>query len=80
MSKSPITLTFDNNSKNNVLELFNKTIDKDDFIVENSNEKRKVLTPEGEFININEFAGIIPGSEIFVKNDIFSLIKVAEMI
>ncbi len=73
-----VTITFDNNCKNDILDLFNKSVDNDGFIIENSQKKRKVLTPEGEFININEFAGVMPGSEIFLKNDIFSLIKLAE--
>lgn len=71
-------LVFDENSKKDVLELFGKTIDEEGFIVEKSDKTQKVLTPKGEEIRFNEWAGVIKGSEAFVKSDIFSLIELAK--
>ncbi len=80
MKNIPITITFDKEDKKNILNIFNKTVDKFGYIVEKKNLDRKVLTPDGAFIHIDEFAGVMPGSEIFLKNDIFSIIKLAESI
>lgn len=68
-------ITFNESSRNEILEAFGKTFDKERRIVEKSNPEQRVLTPDGEEINIDEFAGIIKGSQIFVKSDLPSLIK-----
>ena len=73
-------LVFDEEVKMDILDLYGKTIDGEGFIVEKENMKQKVLTPKGEEIQINEWAGIIKGSEAFVKLDAFSLIELAKKI
>lgn len=73
-------LTFDEESKKDVLELFGKTIDEEGYIVEMDNLAQKVLTPKGEEIHIDEWAGIVKGSEAFVKSDTFSLMEIAKKI
>jgi len=71
-------LTFDEESKKDVLELYGKTLDEEDFIVEKDNLKQRVLTPKGEEIHLKEWGGIMKGSEAFVKSDTFSLLEIAK--
>ena len=65
---------FDKASAKFVLDSMNKAIDNEGFIVEKETKKR-VLTPDGSEIELDDFAGIIPGSEIFLKNDANSLLR-----
>ena len=73
-------LRFDKESKRDILDLYGKTVDEEGFIVEKENLRQKVLTPKGEEIHIDEWAGIIKGSEAFVKADAFSLLELARKI
>ncbi len=72
-----VTVTFDEVFKKDILELFDKSVDDDDFIIEASNPTQKVLTPNGEDIRLKEFVGIKKGSEIYIKGDLISLIDFA---
>ena len=69
-------ITFDKEFKKIILESFGKKI-KDGVIVE-KNSEAPALTTNGEAIAAKEFAGIKHGSEIFIKNDITSLIEFAK--
>lgn len=82
MRSSRMNVTFDDSdtTKRFVLNLFRKNIDKEGFIVEQSKPKQRVLTQDGEEITLSEFAGILKGSEIFVKSNIASLIKAADLL
>jgi len=71
-------LRFDKEVKIDILDLYDKTIDDEGFIVEKENIKQRVLTPKGEEIHIDEWAGIIKCSETFIKSDAFSLMEVAK--
>ncbi len=71
-------MTFSETAKNDILELYHKCIDDEGFIVEKDDPKQRVLTPKGEEIHIDEWAGITKGSEAFIKNDTFSLIELAK--
>lgn len=71
-------VTFDRSAKKFILDTFNKTINKDGDIVEKSNPAQKVLTQEGLEISEEEFGGIAPGSTIFIKNDLPSIVKLAD--
>ncbi len=71
-------ITFDGTSRDMILSWFGKTIDKEGYIVEMKDPSQRVLTPEGETISIDEFAGIRKGSEIYVKNDLPSLIRLLD--
>lgn len=73
-------LTFNKDVKEDVLELFGKTVDDEGYIVEKENLKQRVLTQKGEEIRLEEWAGIIQGSEAFVKSDTFSLMEIAKKI
>jgi len=67
-------ITFEKGLAERVLVGFNKSVDDSGYIVDNQSGKR-VLSPDGEEIKLSEFAGIVPGSEVFIKSDIVSLIK-----
>jgi len=71
-------IVIDESAKLDVLDLYGKTTDKEGFIVEKESITQRVLTPNGEEIHIDEWAGIIKGSEEFVKSDAFSLIELAK--
>lgn len=73
-------VTFKEESKSDVLELFGKTLDEEGYIVEIDNVNQRVLTPRGEEIHISEWAGVMKGSEAFVKSDTFSLMEIAKKI
>jgi len=70
-------ITFDNTVKEQMLELLDKRIDKEGFIIEKDSGQR-VLTPAGEEITLEDFAGVKKGSEIFIKSDISALIDFAK--
>ena len=71
------SLVFDKDVKLDILDLYGKTVDEEGFIVEKDNLSQKVLTPKGEEIRLEEWAGIVKGSEAFIKSDAFSLIEIA---
>lgn len=71
-------ITFDESARLDVLELFDKTIDIEGFLVEKDNSVQRVLTKEGKEIHISEWAGVIKGSESFIKSDMFALIELAK--
>lgn len=70
-------ITFEKEMANDILNLFNKTVDDSGYIVEKDNIDQKVLTIDGEELKIEDFAGIRPGSEIFIKSDLISIINLA---
>lgn len=71
-------ITFDDSAKAFILETFDKEVDSEGYIVEKNNPKQKVLTRHGEEIKLEDFAGIVKGSEVFVKSDLVSLIELAD--
>lgn len=71
-------ITFSKNVREDILELFGKSLDEEGFIVEKDDTSQRVLTPKGEEIHIDEWAGVVKGSEAFVKNDALSLIELAK--
>lgn len=75
--KRKLTITFDKELTPNVLNAFNKGVDKEGYLIE-KNTFQRVLTKEGEDVLADEFAGITKGSEIYLKSDIASLISYVE--
>lgn len=73
-------ITFDASAKRDILDLFNKAVDEEGYIVEKNNSTQKVLTFDGEEIKVEQFAGIRKGSEIFIKSDLVSLINLADIL
>jgi len=71
---------FDEHSKEKLLSIMNKSIDSEGFIVEKLKTTQKVLTKDGGEIKFTEFAGVRRGSEIFIKNDINSVLELADLI
>ena len=71
-------IAFDKDLKMEILSIFDKTVDDEGYIVEKSNPKQRVLTTEGEEVELTEFAGIGSGSMIFIKSDFISLMKLAD--
>jgi len=71
-------IVFDEKSKEALLEIMNKSVDPEGFIIEKDNPTERVLTKEGEEIKLEEFAGVRKGSEVFIKNDLNSILELAE--
>ena len=70
------TYVFDEKTKDFILGLFKKEIDSSGYIVEKE-DNTKVLTPKGNFVRSEDFAGITPGSEIILTKDLPSLLEYA---
>jgi hypothetical protein len=73
-------ITFEASAKREILSFFDKSTDEEDYIIEDADPTQRVLTPSGEELTIDEFAGIKKGSEIFIKSDLPSLIELLDMI
>ena len=71
-------ITFDEETKKDILELYGKSTDDEGFIVEKENTLQRVLTPKGEEIHIDDWSGIMKGSEAFIKSDTISLVELAK--
>lgn len=71
-------ITFDKTSKRDVLSFLNKTLDNDGFIVEKDNPEQRVLTFDGQEISLDEFGGVQKGSEVFIKNNLVSLMRLSK--
>jgi hypothetical protein len=48
--------------------------------VEKKDPSQKVLAIDGNELNYDEFAGIKKGSEIFIKSDLNSIVKLADIL
>lgn len=70
-------LIFDPVLKNYILEVFDKDTDSEGYIVEKSTHMR-VLSIDAEEVDKRNFAGIKRGSEIFIKSDLPSLIRLCD--
>ena len=55
-------ITSDANLKSEILSCFGKTVDDNGYIVERDDPDQRVLTPNGEDVTLDEFAGIRKGS------------------
>ena len=73
-------ITFDKSVKKDILSLLDKDVNEDNLIVEENDFEQKVLTFEGEEISLEEFGGIQKGSEVFIKNNLVSLIKLSKKV
>ncbi|MFB6215704.1 MAG: hypothetical protein ABEJ72_01865 [Candidatus Aenigmatarchaeota archaeon] len=67
-------ITFEESAVEDLLSQFNKTDDDEGFIVEDSKEQERVLTPSGEEIRAEELGGIASGSEIFIEDNFVSIL------
>ena len=71
-------ITFDKTARKFILESFNKTTDEEGYVVEKSNIKQRVLSPDGDVVKEIEFAGVKKGSEVFIKSDLLSIIELSD--
>jgi len=78
MNEDLITLTFDESAKIEILNFMNKKVDEEGLIVEKDNPSQKVLSIEGEEVSIDEFGGVRKGSEVFIKGDLISLMRLSK--
>lgn len=72
-----IIITFEESAKEEILSMFDKTVDCEGFIIEKDTLQR-VITPQGEEITLQEFAGIGKNG-ILIKSDLPSLINFIDM-
>jgi len=70
------SITFEESAKEDILDMFDIIIDEEGYLVEKENPEQRVLTPDGEEILKEDWAGIYKGH--YIKNDIFSLIKLSK--
>jgi len=74
------TIVVDDSAKGEILEMFGKTVDKNGYIVEKNDPTQRVLSPEGDEMTLNRFAGITKGSLAFVRSDIISLMNLSDRV
>lgn len=72
--KNP-TIIFEDSAKKFVLELLDKDINEEGLIVEKGNPNQKVLTFDKNELYFEDFGGVQKGSEVFIENNVVSLIK-----
>lgn len=77
MTSTPV-ITFDKSARRAILDLFDKSIDQERFIVEKDNPNFRITTVDGEPLELSQFAGIRKGSEIYIKSDLVSLIDLID--
>lgn len=77
MSTNSTKLLFTNASAKYILEAFGKSINSEGIIIEKSTGE-PIYTPEGEELTLQTLGAIKKGSEIFMKDDLFSIINIAE--
>lgn len=68
-------ITFSKSATDFILNTFDKAVDEKGLIIEKNKPSQRVLAPDGQEIHVSEFAGIKKGSEVFIKSDLVSLIK-----
>jgi len=75
-----LKLTFSKLAKKDIMNIFDKTVNADGCVVEKKDPSQKVLAIDGNELNYDEFAGIKKGSEIFIKSDLNSIVKLADIL
>jgi len=82
MTHSKIKITFDQSAKVGILDIFDKKVGKNNIIMEKKSPHNPVLTSGlqfiGEELTLEDFGGIQKGSQIFIKKDLISLMKLAK--
>lgn len=71
------SITFAPAAKQYVLGILGKAVDSEGYIIEKTSKKR-VLTPNGDEVPLESFAGVHKGSMVFVKSDLVSIIQMAD--
>lgn len=71
-------ITFDDTTKRTILEILGKKVMPDGKVVEKKSPYLPVKTFEGEELHYEDFGGIQKGSEVFIKRDLISLIRLSK--
>jgi len=71
-------ITFDKAIKKDILLLLDKVVNEDDSVVEKNNPNQKVLAFDGQELTLEEFGGVQKGSEVFIKQDLVSLMRLSK--
>ncbi len=73
-----ITITFDDSAKLDILDLLDKTVDAEGFVVEKGDLSQRVIASDGEEMTVEEFGGMKRGSQIFIKKDFYSVFALSK--
>jgi hypothetical protein len=73
-----LRITFNSELKKQVLDLIGKSVDDEGYIVEKDQPKSRVINVEGEEVCLDDFAGVRRGSEVFIKNDLYSIMRLSK--
>ena len=68
-------IVFDRSARNDILRAFGKTVDQEGYIVETSAPNHRVLSFDGEEVLATDLGGIRKGSELYLKNNVASLMR-----
>ncbi len=71
-------ITFDESAKGDILDILGKKVKSDGTIVEKKSPYEPVLTFEGEHLTVEDFGGVQKGSEVFIKKDLVSLMRLTK--
>ncbi|MBU4201597.1 MAG: hypothetical protein L6243_00250 [Candidatus Altiarchaeales archaeon] len=69
---------FTKSAKEDILDLLDKKVGDRGTIVEKDNPEQEVLSFESQELSLEEFGGVQKGSEVFISNNIVSLMKLAK--
>lgn len=70
-------ISFDKSAKEFILDSFDKKIDSGGYVIEKETGS-KVIANDGQDLTIGQFGGIKKGSEVFIKSDIISVMKLLD--
>ena len=71
-------IIFEKSVKKDILNFLDKSVGENNIIVEKDNPEQKVLTFDNQELTLEEFGGIQKGSEVFIKNDVVSLMRLSK--
>lgn len=67
------SITFDKESKDFILKALGKSTDDEGYVIDE--KQKRVPSMDGTTFTVDEFAGVVKGSEIYIKSDVVSLIE-----
>jgi len=70
-------IVFDKNARKEILDLLDKSVNDEGIIVEKEDPDVHVLAIDGTELTLDEFGGVKKGSEVFIKSDLVSLMRLA---
>lgn len=73
-------ITFEKEAKKQILELFGKTLDAEGYIIDIEDSNQRILAADGNYLTIEDFAGIRNGSIVFFRSDINSVVELSDVL